>query len=185
MTEASDEITFRNPTASDGAAIYDLIAEIGGLERNTCYAYLLLCSHFASGGVVAESGGRLVGFVLGYRPPSRPDAMFVWQVGVHPDMRGRGLATRLLGEFIGLDAYRECSYLEATVGTGNAASRALFSRFAAKRDLPCEIGPGYPSALFASPHHEDEDLFRIGPVDPSGRGRKPRRVETTVDPSKE
>jgi L-2,4-diaminobutyric acid acetyltransferase len=165
----SDDLSFRNPTVEDGAAIYELIAEIGALERNTCYAYLLLCSHFAPGAVVAERGGRVVGFVLGYRPPSRPEACFVWQVGVHPDMRGRGLATELLSQFAALPAYRECRYLEATVGTDNAASRALFSRFAEKRGFACEIGPGFPGALFATDEntrtHADEDLFRIGPLE--------------------
>lgn len=165
----SSELRYRNPTAADGAAVYELIGEIGTLERNSCYAYLLLCSHFAPGAVVAEVGERLVGFVLGYRPPSRPDACFVWQVGVHPDMRGRGLATELLSRFVALPAYRECRYLEATVGASNQASRALFSRFANKRGVPCEIGPGFPGALFAPDNHglahEDEDLFRIGPLE--------------------
>lgn len=165
----ADDITFRCPTVEDGAAIFELIAEIGGLERNTCYAYLLLTSHFARHAVLAEHGGRPVGFVVGYRPPDHLEAMFVWQVGVHPDMRGRGLATRLLEEFAGLDAHRDCRYLEATVGTSNLASRTLFSRFAERRGVPCEIGPGYPSSLFASADpdhvHEDEDLFRIGPLE--------------------
>ena len=164
----SDDIGFRNPTAGDAAEIYRLIGEIGTLERNTCYAYVLLCSHFAPGAVVAEHRGRIVGFVLGYRPPTRPDAAFVWQVGVHPDMRGRGLATELLSRFFAMPHYDECRYLEATVGTTNAASRALFSRFAEKRGVACEIGPGYPGDLFASAtpghSHEDEDLFRIGPL---------------------
>lgn len=164
----SDDLVFRNPTVADGAAVYRLIAEIGTLERNTCYAYLLLCSHFAGGAVVAERDGEVVGFVLGYRPPSRPDACFVWQVGVHPEMRGRGLATELLSRFVSLPAYADCPYLEATVGTDNAASRALFSRFAEKRGVACEIGPGFPGALFATETHEDEDLFRIGPLDKTG-----------------
>lgn len=158
------EITLRPPTELDAAPLWNLIAEVGGLERNTCYAYLLLCTHFASSSLVATRDTRLVGFVLGYRPPSHPDSMFVWQVGVHPDARGHGLATRLLEAFAELPAHRECRFLEATVGTSNEGSRALFRGFAHRRGLPCEEGPGFGAALFASANHEDEDLFRIGPL---------------------
>jgi L-2,4-diaminobutyric acid acetyltransferase len=125
---------------------------------------VLLCTHFAAGSLVAVRDGELVGCVLGYRPPTRPDAMFVWQIGVHADARGCGLATELLARFSELPIYRECRFLEATVGTSNQASRALFRGFARERDAPCEEGPGFPAALFAAKSHEDEDLFRIGPL---------------------
>ncbi len=160
----TDDIAIRHPTVDDGAALWHLIGELDGLERNTCYAYLLLCSHFAGSSLVAERNGALVGCVLGYRPPSQPDAAFVWQIGVHSDARGTGLGTRLLSEFMNLPAHRECQFLEATVGTTNQASRALFRGFARKRGVPCEEGPGYPAALFAPASHEDEDRFRIGPL---------------------
>ena len=160
----SGDFELRHPTERDAATLWRLLGELDGLERNTCYAYVLLCSHFASGSLVAVREGRILGFVLGYRPPSRPDAMFVWQIGVHGDARGHGLATQLLERFTELPLYRECSFLEATVGTTNAASRALFRGFARKRGVPCAEGPGFPAALFAPESHEDEDLFRIGPL---------------------
>lgn len=157
-------ITLGTATVEDGEPIWRLVGELQGLEQNTCYAYLLLCSHFGDGCVVARRGANIVGFVLGYRPPSRPDAMFVWQVGVHPEARGQGLGTRLLDHFTHLPAYRDCTFLEATVGTSNTASQALFRGFASKREVPCEEGPGFPAALFGDGGHEDEDLFRIGPL---------------------
>jgi L-2,4-diaminobutyric acid acetyltransferase len=101
--------------------------------------------------------------VLGYQRPDRPEAMFVWQIGIHPKMRGQGLASALLLRFSNLPAYRECRYLEATVGTSNQASRALFQRFARTRQAGCEIGEGFPKELFPE-GHEAEDLFRIGPL---------------------
>ena len=79
----SDEIEFRQPTVEDAAPLWRLIGELEGLEQNTCYCYLLLCSHFATSSVVATRADEIVGFVLGYRPPTRQNAMFVWQVAVH------------------------------------------------------------------------------------------------------
>jgi len=158
------DIEIRHPLETDAAPLWQLIGEMGGLERNTCYAYVLLCTHFAAGSLVAVQDGQLVGCVLGYLPPSQPDAMFVWQIGVRAEARGHGLATKLLDRFSGLPTYEECRFLETTVATTNQASRALFRGFARRCGVPCEEGPGFPAVLFLPESHEDEDLFRIGPL---------------------
>jgi L-2,4-diaminobutyric acid acetyltransferase len=156
-------VTLRPPRASDGAAIWNLLPEIGNLERNSAYAYLLLCSHFSPTGIVAERDGAVAGFVLGYRPPSDPSAMFVWQVGVAPTARGSGLGGRMLDAVLASPACADVRYLTATVSPDNAASLALFRGFAKRHGVPCEEGPGYPAALFPI-SHPDEDLLRIGPL---------------------
>lgn len=160
----SNEIEIRHPRVEDGAALWRLVKEIDDLEVNTCYAYLLLCSHFSPGSMLAVRDGELIGCVLGYCPPTRPDAMFVWQVGVRSDARGQGLAIELLERFVALPVYRGRQYLEATVGRGNTASTALFTAFARKRNLAVEREPGFGPKLFAHPGHDTEDLFRIGPL---------------------
>lgn len=156
-------MTFRPPTARDAAAIWRELPAIGNLERNSAYAYLLLCSHFASTSIVAEREGRVVGFVLGYRPPTDPDALFVWQVGVTPEARGRGLARRLLDEVLVRPGCRGVRHLTATVSPDNAASLALFRSLARRRGVPCEEAGCFPAALFPEPH-PDENLLRIGPL---------------------
>ncbi len=157
------DIVIRGARATDGPAVHALVAAVGTLELNTGYAYLLLCDHFGSTSVVAERDGRLLGAVLGYRPPSRPDAVFVWQVGVHPDARGTGLGKKLLAAFARSAGAAGARYLEATVAPSNAASRALFTSFARSESAPLEEHPGY-----GAPHlpegHEPEPLLRIGPL---------------------
>jgi L-2,4-diaminobutyric acid acetyltransferase len=163
--QKANDIQFRTPEARDASPIHTLVGRLDGLEQNTCYAYALLCSHFAATSVVAERHGTIVGFNLGYLPPSRPDAIFVWQIGVAPEARGIGLGTKLLNAMVALPAAADTRYLEATVATGNNASKALFTGFARKRGVACEIGPGYPAELFLPEIHESEDLFRIGPLE--------------------
>lgn len=160
-------MNLRAPTAHDAAPLWRLLGRTGQLERNSNYAYVLLCTHFAGTCVVAERGGELAGFVLAYRPPSAPDELFVWQVGVAPEARGAGLGGRLLDAALALPACAGVRFLTATVSPHNAASRRLFAALARRRGVPCEIGPGYPAALFAEAH-EDEDLFRIGPLTKEG-----------------
>ena len=165
-----DGVTLRGPRGEDAAGIWELLGRIEGLERNTAYAYLLLCSHFADTGLVAEKEGRLIGLVLGYRPPSDPDAAFVWQVGVAPEARGAGLGARMLDAWLERPACRDAARVCATVGPDNVASLALFHGLARRHGVPCAVSPGFPSALFPVPH-PDEDLLTIGPL--------PRSAERT------
>lgn len=161
---APNHVRLRPPQAEDAATIWRLLPEIGDLERNSAYAYLLLCSHFANTGVVAlTGGGDLVGFVLGYRPPTQPESVFVWQVGVAPRGRGQGLAGRMIEDVLARPGCADARYLCATVDPGNAASLALFHGLARRRGVACTTTSGFPQALFPE-RHADEDLLRIGPL---------------------
>jgi L-2,4-diaminobutyric acid acetyltransferase len=150
----------RQVTEADAGSLWTLLGRVSGLERNTAYAYLLLCSHFASTSLVAERDGAPVGFVLAYRPPSNPNRVFVWQVGVAPEARGEGIAGRLLDALADAPACQDVDELTATVGPDNTASNALFRAFARRRGTTCSVERGYPAALFPAPH-ADEDLLRI------------------------
>lgn len=156
-------ILLRHPRARDAADIRRLVGEIGALEPISCYGYLLLCTHFAATSLVAEQGGRLIGFALAYRPPSQRDSLFVWQIGVGPSARGRGLGGRLLAALIEQPSCRTARFLTATVSPDNERSLGLFRGFARAHGVPCEQGPGFSSALFDAPH-PDENLLRIGPL---------------------
>lgn len=157
-------LTLRSPSVSDGAHIWELVAEAGTLERNTAYAYLLLASHFSGTSVVAEENGRLLGFVAAYRPPSRPEALFVWQVGVHPDARGMGLAGRMLDWLFESPGSHGARWLEATVTPDNQPSNRLFQSFARRHDVPFEQIDWFESEHFPGGDHAPELLYRIGPV---------------------
>jgi len=158
--------SIRPPRAGDAARIWALVRETPALDPNSPYAYLLLCTDFAATGAVAESGGELLGFVLGYRPPARPEVCFVWQVGVRHDQRGRGLAAALLERAVAPALADGARFLEATVTPSNAASRALFDGFARRMRAPCSRAPAFPSHLFPGGSHEDEVRIRIGPLSP-------------------
>lgn len=160
-------IHFRNPTVSDGSAVWQLIQDAGTLELNTAYAYLLLCSDFAATSIVAERDGVLLGFVVGYLIPSRPDTVFVWQVGVSGAARGEGVASRLLDRLVLTDGCRGVRYLETTVTPSNKPSRALFASLARRAGAPLEESEGFPETLFPEGEHEAERRLRIGPIDKS------------------
>lgn len=162
-TENPDPVRIRTGTPADAAAIWRLVGASGALEQNTAYAYVLLCSHFGRTCVVAEMDGAVVGFVAAYRPPVRPEAVFVWQVGVVDRARGRGIAGRMLDALVRLPACRDVRFLEATVTPSNGPSQALFTAFARRHDAPCVVGDGFGPELFPGTH-EAEHAYRIGPL---------------------
>ena len=157
-------LTYRPARAEDGPHLYRMVEEIGTLERNTGYCYAMMARFFANTCAVAEENGQRLGFVMGFVPPGRPDAVFVWQVGVHPKARGRGVATALLEQLL---SQTGADFLEATVGEENAASQALFTRFARKREVECRLQSCFLPEHFSIPH-EAEPLYRIGPLRPAG-----------------
>lgn len=159
------QITFRGPVAADAARIWKLVRQGGVLEENSPYCYLLLCTHFAGHGIVAERGGRLLGFVCAYRPPGDPAAVFVWQIGVAPEGRGRGLGTELLRRLIARPANREAKYLTATVAVDNEPSQRLFAALARSVGASLETEAGFGPELFPV-RHPAEPLIRIGPLAP-------------------
>lgn len=154
----------------DGAAMWQFIKDHGGLELNTAYAYLVMADDFTDTCVVAVERGSepsnegevLAGFVLGYRPPTRPDALFVWQVGVAPSHRGQGLARRMILELLDRNA-PEVRWLESTVTPSNTASRRLFRSIAEARGTNCDVSEYLTEDHFPENGHEAEERFRIGP----------------------
>jgi L-2,4-diaminobutyric acid acetyltransferase len=162
----SSEAVVRPPRAEDAAGVSALVGASGSLDANSPYAYLLLCTDFAGSGAVAEADGEIVGFVLGYRPPERPEAVFVWQVAVREDQRGRGLARALLDDVLARTMPDGVTHLEATVTPSNGASWALFRGFAKRVGAPCREVAAFSSHLFPDGDHEEEVRIRIGPLNP-------------------
>jgi L-2,4-diaminobutyric acid acetyltransferase len=149
----------------DGATLWRLVQDAGTLELNSPYTYVLMSTHFSDTCLLAESDdGEPLGVVVGYRPPTDPEAVFVWQVAVAPEARGQGLGRRLLEELVARTAGDGVRYLEATVTPDNEPSRKLFRSFARELDTKCRVEDFMGREVFPGTH-EAEDLFRIGPIE--------------------
>lgn len=168
--------SFRSVDLQDAVAIRDLAREAGNLEVNSLYCYLLLCRDFSATCLTAWEASKLVGFVLGYRPPSQPDCLFVWQVGVAAAARRQRLGSRMLTQLVQRLQPQGVQYLEATVAPSNVASQRLFEGFARRLQVPCESLAGFTEELFGGDEHEGEPRYRIGPFD-----RTPR-LDSLQDP---
>lgn len=149
----------------DGGAMWRVARESGVLEENAEYTYHMFSHFFGETSTIADLDGRAVGFVAGFRPPYREDSLFVWQIAVAEKARGRGLAAAMLHGLIQRLSPR-IHYLEATVTPDNEASMRTFRKIARDLDTSVTEEVLFPGNRFHGPSHEDEVLFRIGPIDP-------------------
>jgi len=163
-TPAATTPLIRRPTQADAAGLYTLVEACRPLDLNSRYAYLLLATHFSATCALAEVDTGPVGFVAAYLKPSDLAVLFVWQVAVHPHMRGRRLAGRLLDDVLDRPECAAVRYLEATITPSNEASWKLFRAFAQAREAVCRETAMFTEADFGASGHEREQLLRIGPL---------------------
>ena len=158
-------IDFRSPVVADAARMWRIAHDTPELDTNSPYAYLLVCSHFASTSLIAEEPGApdLVGFVSAYRLPDDPDVLFVWQVAVNAARRRRNVGLRMLTRLLDQPANRGVRHVQATVTPSNHASGRLFRSFAAAVAAPCATAEQYQADLFPD-GHEAEVAYRVGPI---------------------
>lgn len=160
-----DDVTIRQARHGDGAGMWQVVHDCGVLDLNSAYLYMLQAHHFADTCAVATRGDRIVGLVTGHCPPTRPGAVFLWQVGILPEVQGMGLGRQLVAAFLRLPGAEGAVRLETTVTPSNAPSRALFSRIASDLGAECQISPFFGEAEFPQAGHEAEELFTIAPLD--------------------
>jgi len=158
------EPIFRPPTREDGPALWRLVADTGVLDKNSLYAYLLLCEHFSQSCILTEYEGQIIGAVTGYILPDRPDTLFVWQVAVDANHRGKRLASQMLDRLLERNLENSVRFIETTVAPSNIPSDRMFRKMAKRWNAELINRDGFPQSLFPFDAHEAEPLYRIGPI---------------------
>ncbi|MGV9478106.1 diaminobutyrate acetyltransferase [Gordonia aichiensis] len=155
-------IEYRMPTVSDGTRLWEIASDSQVLDVNSSYAYVLWCHDYADTSIVAEVDGRAVGFVTGYRRPSDPSTIMVWQVAVDDDFRGHGIAAKMLHHLF--DRVRRSSVvaMHTTISPDNVASQRLFASVARDRGLDFVRRDLFAVDDFPDAH-EPEDLYMLEP----------------------
>lgn len=161
-TQAGPAAVLRAPHIGDGAELWRIAKDSAVLDTNSSYAYVLWCRDFAATSVVAEVQGRVVGYVIGFVRPQAPDTVFVWQVAVDRAQKGKGIGAQLLHALLDNVAAQGVAKLETTISPDNAASIALFSSVARRRDARITKQPLFDAGVFPD-SHAPEDLYLIAP----------------------
>lgn len=149
---------------NDSSAVYELADQCKPLDLNSRYAYMLVCTHFSETSVVYEHDGEIQGFVSGYIDPRSEKTLFIWQVAVHDSLRGQGAASKMLKSLFSRKNLSHIEYIETTISPSNKASQNLFYHFVSVLNAGMSVEPYFNKDLFGGEAHEDEELYRIGPI---------------------
>lgn len=156
-----NETILRKPCGDDGLAIYRLVEHSPPLDLNSSYNYHLLSHHFADTCVVAEINGQVVGFLSAYLMPGDGETLFVWQIAVDREMRGRKIARLMLSSVLSRPECARVRHLETTVNPSNKVSRRLFESYARDWGGRIEEDVFLEEDAFEDASHESEILLRI------------------------
>lgn len=113
----------------------------------------LFLDHFHATSLVAEQGGALAGFLIGFHSPSRPGRAYIHFVGVGPDERRTGLARRMYTAFFDAATQAGCTAVNAITGPVNTGSIAFHRAmgFTVRGPVPDYDGPGADRMVFERP----------------------------------
>ncbi len=161
--DADPRTTIRPPRAEDGARVLDLIKRCPPLDQNSAYCYLLQCSQFADTSAIAEMDGKVVGFISGHRIPNDPDALFIWQVAVSEEARGRGLGREMMLDILRRPTSGGFTHLLATATDDNNSSKGMFQSLANAIDAEMSQSLLFDKDIHFAGTHESEILLTIGP----------------------
>ena len=155
-----DDIRLRTAAATDYDQIVAVVDDWWGRPIRHALARVFL-DHFYATSTIAESGTagsgtagdegiELAGFLIGFLSPSQPDAAYIHFVGVHPSLRGQGLARVLYERFFALAEANGRHRVSAITAPRNAGSIAFHTAlgFTVSPPIPDYDGEGSPKVLF-------------------------------------
>ncbi len=164
LSKVGHDIVIRPLRVADALAISDMVRESGVLDVNSDYAYLLMCTHFSMTSAIAQYGNESAAFVTGYILPHEPGTLFMWQICVRPAYQRLGLGIRLIQSLLQRIECKQVRFVEATINPSNFASQKLFRSLAKQHGTECKTTHFFSKDLFGSSSHEEELLFRVGPL---------------------
>jgi predicted GNAT superfamily acetyltransferase len=139
------DITLRTARAADYDSIIAVVDEWWGRPVHHALPRLFL-DHFHNTSLIAERGGELAGFLVGFCSPAQPDCAYIQFVGVAPTERKSGLARTLYRAFFELAAKDGRRRVRAVTAPVNSTSIAFHAAMGFTVTGPLEDYDGADSA---------------------------------------
>jgi ribosomal protein S18 acetylase RimI-like enzyme len=97
--DAIDDITIRNGRASDHEKVVSVMPDWWGGRDLSSSVLKVFFIHFSDTAFIAEIGGELVGFLIGFMSQSQEKVGYIHFAGVHPRFRRAGIGRLLFEKF--------------------------------------------------------------------------------------
>ncbi|RAP39003.1 hypothetical protein DID80_01330 [Candidatus Marinamargulisbacteria bacterium SCGC AAA071-K20] len=160
-----NEFNFRAPVKEDAKFIYELAQPFKPyIGTSPLYTYLLVSTHFSQSSVVVEDKEtkQIIGFISGYIVPNRDEkTLFLWEIGVREGFHGNGLYVRMVHHLLNR---LNPIWVDATASPSNDSSVKRLVVISKDINSPLSTSVLFEKKSFGKTAHEDEVLYRIGPI---------------------
>jgi len=142
-------LTVRPARSEDFDAIVAVVDDWWGRPISTGLTRLFL-DHFFGTSLIAEHGGELAGFLIGFLSPSKPQDAYIHFAAVAPAWRRTGLARRLYERFFDHARHDGRTAVAAITSPQNRASIAFHQAmgFTVSDPIADYDGPGLDRVVF-------------------------------------
>ncbi len=139
-----NELLIRHAEPSDYQPIIAVLNDWWGGRQMTDMLPKLFFVHFRPTSFVAEHGGRIVGFAIGFVSQTFPEEAYIHFVGVHPEFRKKGLARALYERLFTAVRKLGCRTVRCVTSPVNKNSIAFHRRMGFSIEAGDRIVDGVP-----------------------------------------
>jgi GNAT superfamily N-acetyltransferase len=123
-----DDLLIRHTEPADYGPVISALNDWWGGRNMSDMLPRLFFVHFRETSFVAERGGRIAGFLIGFASQTFPDEAYIHFAGVHPDERRKGVGSLLYERFLQIAAGRGCRVVHSVTSPVNRVSIAFHLR---------------------------------------------------------
>ena len=121
----------RSVKEKDASTLRFLAMHCEPLDVHTPYTYWVVAKHYGDGSFILVDNENPIGFIMTVETDS---SLFVWQIGILHEYRGRGLSQRLI-EAVFNYAVQKQKNMEVTIAEDNLASYSAFLHFCNHKNI--------------------------------------------------
>ena len=148
----------RHVEEKDAPSLRFLAMHCAPLDVHTPYTYWVVANHYGDGSFILEDNGKPIGFIMTVETAS---SLFVWQIGILLEYRGKGLSKKLIEAVFDYATQRQKN-MEVTIAEDNIASYSAFSHFCNHKNIRFdEVRLVEVRDLEDHSIKEDEIMYRI------------------------
>ncbi|MGM0440849.1 MAG: GNAT family N-acetyltransferase [Elusimicrobiota bacterium] len=123
----NSDFNIREAKEEEFLKLHKFVANCPPLEQYPVHLYKLTLRYFRNTCFIAELNGNWAGFLTSFISQVNPENLFMWQIGIHPDMQGKGLGKKILKAAEKKLKKRGIKKIELTVDPENSPSQKLFT----------------------------------------------------------
>lgn len=135
----TDKTTVREFKVEDAEDLRKLADACQPLLVNGVYVNIFLAKYFGNSCFIMELEGKPIGFVSGFKSTTDPKIFFLWQLGLLPEFRGKGLSTPLIHRVFEAAKKLNCEKAQFSISPTIDSSFHAFSNYAKKKDRTMKV----------------------------------------------